>query len=42
MNPLHLVPDIQEEIHVFPPAEHGQAAWTEKQVRRFAAEVDWR
>ena len=42
MNLLHLAPDIQEEILFLPPAEPGRAVLTEKQVRRVAAEMDWR
>ena len=39
MSLLHLAPDIQEEILFLPP---GHAGLTEKQVRRVAAEMDWR
>lgn len=42
MNLLQLAPDIQEEILFLPPADQGRAALTEKQIRRVAAELDWR
>jgi hypothetical protein len=41
-NLLNLAPDIQEEILFLPPAEPGRAVLTEKQIRRVAAELDWR
>ena len=42
MNLLHLAPDIQEAILFLPRADRGFDPISERQVRRIAAEPDWR
>jgi len=42
MNLLHLAPDIQEAILFLPRTDRGFDPISERQVRRIAAEPDWR
>ncbi len=42
MGPLHLAPDIQEQILFLPGAEKGLVAVTERSLRPIVAELDWR
>jgi hypothetical protein len=42
MNFLHLAPDIQEVLLALPRVQAGRDPIVERQIRRIAAEVDWR
>lgn len=42
MNLLHLAPDIQEALLALPRVQAGRDPIVERQIRRIAAEVDWR
>ena len=42
MNLLNLAPDIQEEILFLPRTTSGRDPISERQIRRIAAEPDWR
>lgn len=42
MNFLHLAPDIQEALLALPRVQAGRDPIVERQIRRIAAEVDWR
>jgi hypothetical protein len=42
MNLLHLAPDIQEALLALPRVQVGRDPIVERQIRRIAAEVDWR
>jgi hypothetical protein len=42
MNLLHLAPDIQEDVLLFPRPAHGKAGVTERRLRAIAAILEWR
>lgn len=42
MNFLHLAPDIQEALLALPRVRAGRDPIVERQIRRIAAEADWR